>query len=78
MGFNKSLTKQLEVIHKRCLRRILKIKWDDVRELKIKNVQVREKFKNIDMIENIISKRRLIFLGKIIRILLFRRIKTSR
>ena len=51
----------------RCLRRILKIKWDDVRELKIKNVQVGEKFKNIDTIENIISKRRIIFIEKIIR-----------
>ena len=35
----------------RCLRRILKIKWDDVWELKIKNVQVREKMKNFDTIE---------------------------
>ena len=51
----------------RCLRRILKIKWDDVWELKIKNVQVREKSKNIDTIENIISKRRINFFGKIIR-----------
>ena len=49
------------------LRRILKIKWDDIRELKIKNVQVREKFRNIDTIENIISKRRHIFIGNIIR-----------
>ena len=51
----------------RCLRRILKIKWDDDRELNIKNIQVREKFKNIETIENIISKRRLMFIGKVIR-----------
>ena len=51
----------------RCLRRILKIKWNGVRELKIKNVQVKEMFKNIDTIANIISKRRLIFIGKVIR-----------
>ena len=51
------------------LRRIFKINWDDIRELKITNNQVREKFKNIDTIENIISKRRLIFIGKMIRML---------
>ena len=51
----------------RCLRRILKIKWDDVREQKIRNSQVRKLFLNIDTLENIISKRRLIFIGKIIR-----------
>ena len=52
----------------RCLRRILKIKWDDVRELMIKNIQVGEKFKNIDTIKNISSIIRLIFIGKIIRL----------
>ena len=66
-ALTKFLPKQLEVFHMRRIRRILKIKWDDVRELKIKNVQVGEKFKNIDTIENIISKRRIIFIGKIIR-----------
>ena len=43
-ALTKVLTKKLEVFHMRCLRRILKIKWDDVREIKIKNIQVREKF----------------------------------
>ena len=65
LGFNKSFNKNIEVFHMRFLRRIRKIKWDDVKELKIKNVQVREQFKNIITIENIISKRRLIFIGKI-------------
>ena len=51
----------------RCLRRILKIRWDDVRELKIRNSHVRKNFNNIDTIKNIISKRRLIFIGEIIR-----------
>ena len=36
--------------------------------MKIKNIQVREKVKNIDTIENIISKRSIIFIGKVIRI----------
>ena len=43
-ALTKVLTKKIEVFHMRCLRRILKIKWDDDRELKIKNIQVREKF----------------------------------
>ena len=51
----------------RCLRRILKIRWDDVREQRIRHSHVRKKFLNIETIENIISKRRLIFIGKIIR-----------
>ena len=52
----------------RCLRWILKIKRDDVREQRIRNSHVRKKFLNIETIENIISKRRLIFIEKIIRI----------
>ena len=67
-ALTKILTKKLEVFHMRYLRRILHIKWNDVRELKIKNIQVRETFKNIDTIENIISKRRLVFIGKVIYI----------
>ena len=62
----KFLAKKLEVFNMRSLRRILKIRWDDFRELKIKNSHVRKKFNNADTIENIISKRRLIFIGKII------------
>ena len=46
---------------------MLKIKWGDVRELKIRNSYVRKKFNNVDMIENIVCKRRSIFIGKIIR-----------
>ena len=61
------MTKNLEVFHIRCFKRILKSRWDDVRELKIRNSHVRNKFNNLDTIENIISKRRLIFIGKIIR-----------
>ena len=63
----KVVTKKLEVFHIRCLRRILKIRWDDVRELKIKNSLVRKNFNNIGTIANIIFKRRLIFTGEIIR-----------
>ena len=41
----------------RSLRKILKIKWS-----------VRKKFNNIRNIDSLIAKRRLIFLGKIIRL----------
>ena len=51
----------------RCLRRILKIRWDDVREQRIRSSPVRKTFVNTETIENIISKRRLIFIGEIIR-----------
>ena len=66
-ALTKVLTKKLEVFHMRCLRRILKIKWNDVREQKIRNSHVRKSFLNIDTLEYIISKRRLTFIGKIIR-----------
>ena len=53
----KKSIRKLEVFHMRCLRRILNIKWSDVIDKKITNVSVRKSF-----------KRRLIFLGKIIRL----------
>ena len=45
----------------RCIRLMLKLSG------MMKNAQVREKIMNTDTIENKISKRRLIFIGKIIR-----------
>ena len=36
-ALTKVLTKKLEAFHMRCLRRILKIRWDDVRKLKRQN-----------------------------------------
>jgi len=52
----------------RCLRRILNIKWSGVIDKKITNISVRKNFNNIRNIESLIAKRRLIFLGKIIRL----------
>ena len=52
----------------RSLRRILQIKWSDVIEDKITNVSVPKNFNNIKNIECLIAKRRLIALGKIIRL----------
>ena len=66
-ALTKVLISKLEVFHNRCIRSILQIKWDEVREFKITNVQIRKKFHNIDSIENQVSKRRLHFLGKVIR-----------
>ena len=60
--------RKLEVFHMRCLRRILNIKWSDVIDEKITNVSVRKSFNNIRNIDSLIAKRRLIFLGKIIRL----------
>ena len=51
----------------RCLRRILKIKWDDVREERITNKSVRLKFFDIKNIEIQIAKRRLHFVRRIVR-----------
>ena len=36
----------------RCLRRTLKIRWDDVREQIIRNSHVRKKFLNIETIKD--------------------------
>ena len=52
----------------RRLRRILQIKGYDVIDEKITNVSVRKNFNNSRNIESIIVKRRLIDLGKIIRL----------
>ena len=57
----------MEVFHLRCIRRILVISRDNVREEKISNVHVRKRFDNIRNVELHIAKRRLTFLGKIIR-----------
>ena len=54
--FNKRL-KIIRIFYQRCIRRILKIKLEDVRELMIKYVQGR-----------LFSKKRLIYIVNIIRI----------
>ena len=59
--------KKLEVFHIRCLRRILGIKWSDVVDNKISNKKVRTSFNNIRKVKSLIAKRRLLFVGKIIR-----------
>ena len=58
---------KLEIFHMRCLRRILGIKWSDVIDNKISNKNVRTSFNNIRRVESLIVKRRLLFVGRIIR-----------
>ena len=64
---NLDVLKKLEIFHLRCIRRILGISWDNMRDENISNQQVRKKFNNIKSVELQIAKRRLTFLGKIIR-----------
>ena len=64
---NLDVLKKLEAFHLRCLKKILGISWDNVRDKKISNVQGRKRFNNIKNFELQIAKRRLTFLGKIIR-----------
>ena len=63
----KYLINKLEVFHMRCLRRILGIKWSDVVDNKISNKNIRTFFSNVRKVESLIAKRRLLFVGKIIR-----------
>ena len=66
-GKNLDELKKLEVFHLRCIRRILGISWDNVREDKISNLQVSKRLNNIKNVELQIVKRRLTFLKKFIR-----------
>ena len=58
----------MEVFHMRCLRRILDIMWSDVVDNKISNKNVRTSFNNIRKVKSLIAIRRLLFVGKVIRI----------
>ena len=67
MGNKFGCFEKVRVFHLRSIRRILGISWDNVRDEMISNVQVRKRFNNIKSVELQIAKRRLTFLGKIIR-----------
>ena len=43
-ALTKVLISKLEVFHNRYIRSILQIKWDEVREFKITNVQIKKNF----------------------------------
>ena len=57
----------MEVIHLHFLRKILRLRWSDVMDEKIKKSTVRRKFNNISTIEEMIAKRRLTFIGRVVR-----------
>ena len=59
--------KKLEVFHIRSIRNILKIKWSEVMEDRIRNSKVRRMFYNINTVEIQIAKRRLTFIGRVVR-----------
>ena len=61
---NLDVLKKLEVFYLRCIRKILGISWNNVRDEKISNVQVRKRFNNIKNVELQIAKRRCDFLRK--------------
>ena len=48
---NLDVLKKLEIFQLRCIRRILGISWDNVRDEMISNVQVRKRFNNIKSVE---------------------------
>ena len=52
----------------RYIRKILNIRWDDERELQITNNQARKRFTDINTMDNTVSKRRVLYIGKIFRI----------
>ena len=60
----------------RCLRSILGIKWSNVVDNKIFNKYIRTSFNNIRKAESLITKKHLLFIGKIIKIL-FKKILSS-
>ena len=67
MGNKSRRFEKVRSISMRCIRRILGVRLDNVREEKISNAQVSKIFNNTKSVELQIAKRRLTFLGKIIR-----------
>jgi hypothetical protein len=59
--------KQLESFHHSAIRKILIIQWQQVRDDRIRNKQVRFCFCNIPTIESFINKRTATYVGKIAR-----------
>ena len=61
----KVLSKKLEVFHINSTRRILRIKWSEVKEDRIMNSKVRKGFYNIYIAEIQITRKRLTFIGTV-------------
>jgi hypothetical protein len=56
--------KELESFHHSAIRRILNIRWEQVRNERIRNKQVRLQFCNIPKIESFINKRTAAYIEK--------------
>ena len=61
----KVLSEKLDVFHINSTRRILRIKWSEVKEDRITNSKVRKGFYNIYIAEIQITRRRLTFIGTV-------------
>ena len=61
------IIKKLEVFRLRCIRKILNIKWNEVMDEKISNKNVLGKFYNLKYTACYLSKRILLFIGRVIR-----------
>ena len=59
--------KKLEVFHMRSIRSILRIKWSEVMEDRMRNSKIRRMFYNINTVEIQMVKRRLTFIGRVVR-----------
>jgi hypothetical protein len=59
--------KQLESFQHSTIRRILNIRWEQVRNARIRNKQVRFRFFNIPKLESFITKRTATYIGKVTR-----------
>ena len=62
-----SLLSKLEIFLHRSVRRILGTRMTEVKEERIRNAEVRERFFNIPNVKNQIAKRQLAFIGKVVR-----------
>ena len=66
-ALTKILIKKQEVFHMRSIRRILRTKWSEVMEDRVRNSKVRRMFYNINTVEIQMAKRRLTFIGRVVR-----------
>lgn len=66
-AFTPTHGKRLEVFHHRSLRNIFWIKWQQMKEERIKNKEVRRRFGNIKMIQAIICDRKLTYIRHVVR-----------
>jgi hypothetical protein len=67
LGTSQKTLNKLKSFHNGTIRRILKIKWSQVREDHIKNSEVRRRLYNIPNIDAFINRRTMKYIGKVSR-----------